>query len=122
MVNGMVAFSDELVLDDDNTISFYNYNGKKNDNGPSLVDFTVFPFIHRLYIVQHYRGYRLADTDAVANDKIEKWQARMEALPGVAGTIAKRQPLINVYLRYADGSAQSKVGDAVRSGKEAHDI
>lgn len=122
MVNGMVAFSDELVLDDDKTISFYNYNGKKNDNGPSLVDFTVFPFIHRLYIVQHYRGYRLADTDAVANDKIEKWRTRMEALPGVSRTIAERQPLINVYLRYADGSAQSKVGDAVRSGKEAHDI
>lgn len=121
MVDGMVAFSDKLVDNDDNTISFYNYNEKRDDE-PSLVDFTVFPFIHRLYIIQHYRAFCLADTHPLANDKIERWQARMEGLPGVASTIAERQSLINVYLRYADGSAQSKVGDAVRSGKEAHDI
>jgi glutathione S-transferase len=122
MVKGLSAFSDNLALDGDESISFYNYNGKESDDEPSLVDFTVFPFVHRLYIIEHYRGFRLADADVTVGDKIQRWQQKMEALSSVRDTIADRQPLIDVYLRYADGSAQSKVGDAVRSGKEAHDI
>jgi len=121
MVDGMAAFSDKLVDGKDESISFYDYDGKKDDE-PSLVDFTVFPFVHRLYIVEHYRGFSLSDADPAVSDKIQRWQAKMEALPAITSTIAEKQPLIDVYLRYADGSAQSKVGDAVRSGKEAHDI
>lgn len=120
MLDGMEAFSDKLSVERDSGISFYNYSGKQNDDEPSLVDFTVFPFIHRLYIVKHYRGFRL--DDGRVGDKIRQWQAKMEALPAVTETMANRQTLIDVYLRYADGSAQSKVGDAVRSGKEAHEI
>lgn len=119
MVDGLSAFSDKLIVDED-TISFYDYEGKQDDE-PSLVDFTVFPFVHRLYIIEHYRGFRLPDADPVVGDKIYRWQQRMEALPAVADTLAERQSLIDVYLRYSDGSAQSKVGDAIRAGKEAHE-
>lgn len=121
MVNGISAFSDKLVKSDDKSISYYDYKGRRGDE-PSLVDFTVFPFIHRLYIIEHYRGFLLEDSDAAVNDKIQLWRAKMEASPAVAETIAERKPLIDVYLRYADGTANSKVGDAVRSGREAHDI
>jgi glutathione S-transferase len=122
MTNGITAFSDRLLLQTDGSVSFYNYEGKKG-NEPSPVDFAVFPFIQRRYIIEHYRGYRLED--GVAHEiyeKIKRWEAKMEALPSVAKTLADRQSLIDVYNRYADGTAQSKVGDAVRQGKEAHDI
>lgn len=121
MMDGLTAFSDRLVDCNDSSISFYNYSGKETDE-PSLVDFTAFPFVHRLHIIEHYRGFRLADYDSLVSDKIYRWQAKMEALPAVSDTIAERQSLIDVYLRYATGTAQSKVGDAVRAGKEAHDI
>jgi glutathione S-transferase len=122
MTNGITEFSDRLLPQTDGSISFYNYEGKK-DSEPSLVDFTVFPFIQRLFIIEHNRGYRLEDEVAPEiYEKMKQWQAKMEALPAVAKTLADRQSLIDVYNRYADGTAQSKVADAVRQGKEAHDI
>ena len=122
MTNGITAFSDRLLLQTDGSVSFYCYSGK-NGNEPSLVDFAVFPFIHRLHIIEYYRRYYLVDgVSHETYDKMERWQAKMKALPAVAKTLADRQSLIDVYNRYADGSAQSKVGDAIRQGKEAHDV
>jgi glutathione S-transferase len=122
MTNGITEFSDRLLSRTDGSISYYHYEGKIGDE-PTLVDFAVFPFIQRLYIIEHYRGYRLEDQVArEIYEKMRRWQAKMETLPAVAKTLADRQALIDVYNRYADGTAQSKVGDSVRQGKEAHDI
>jgi glutathione S-transferase len=130
MLDGIAAFSERLHWHgrgqdnarDFESISFYNFSGKLKDE-PSLVDFAVFPWIHRLYIIEHYCGFCLADASPEeVNDKIESWRQKMEILPAVRKTLAERKSLLEVYQRYADGSAQSKVGDAVRQGKDAHDI
>lgn len=127
MVEGLVAFSEKLRWQDSDgntrAVGFYGYNGEETPTEPSLVDFCVYPFVRRLCIVEHYRGFRLEDAaPADSNAKIKSWHERMESLPAVQRTIADRERLLLVYERYADGTAQSKVGDAVRQGREAHQI
>lgn len=92
---------------------------------PGLIDFCVFPFVHRLYLLDYYKHYRLledTETHRKAKAKLESWRKLMESRPSVAATLADPERLIPVYARYADGSAQSKVADAVRGGRFAHDV
>ena len=122
---------------DRHQISFYNHVQDK----PGLIDFCVFPFVHRLYILQHYKGFSLDDNDGDISDDnnnnddrhqqcrrtntkamLAAWQHRMEALPSVAATLCPKERLIPIYARYADGTAKSKVADSVRSGNQAHDV
>jgi hypothetical protein len=63
-----------------------------------------------------------ATTKKITTKDFVAWPAKMEALPGVTSTLADRNDLLEIYQRYADGTANTKVGDAVRQGKEAHDI
>lgn len=136
MVQGLREFSHRLKWKAlaNQEISFYEYRGKDGSHDiPSLVDFTVFPFVHRLYIIEHYCQFSLTsvvDDDTAKNmnispDDISKllaWIHKMENLDSVKTTLADKTKLIAVYKRYADGSANSKVGHAVRQGREAHDI
>ena len=89
------------------------------------MDFCVFPFVHRLYIVEHYKELQLPDRTAQerkVKQKIDRWRTKMEARPSVRPTLASPGDLIPIYRRYADGTAKSKVGDSVRQGKQAHDV
>ena len=134
MVEGISAFCEHLeeTTDDDNEddagISFYKSSScasAANGEEPSLVDFCVFPFVHRLYIVEHYKGLQLPDRTAQerkVKQKIDRWRTKMEARPSVRPTLASPEDLIPIYRRYADGTAKSKVGDSVRQGKQAHDV
>jgi len=45
-----------------------------------------------------------------------------QEVTGVKETLPDKKELLKSYERYADASAKSLVGDAVRAGKEAHDI
>jgi glutathione S-transferase len=111
---GLADFSEHLQYD--GKISYYD----GNTDAPGLVDFAVFPFVHRLYIVEHYKQLSLPDGEA--KNKIMAWQALMEARPSVKRTLAEHGDLIPIYHRYADGTAKSQVADSVRQGREAHDI
>mmetsp|Transcript_21143 Transcript_21143/g.38270 ORF Transcript_21143/g.38270 Transcript_21143/m.38270 type:complete len:263 (-) Transcript_21143:187-975(-) len=128
MLAGLTAFSKLLQWEETGgetrTISFYDCKGNSQDDSkPSLVDFTVFPWIHRLCVIEVYRNFRLVDgVPGDVYEKIESWTKKMEALPAVQKTLANRTALIDSYKRYADGVVQSKVGEAVRQGKEAHNI
>lgn len=127
MLEGIEAFSNQLNWEsnDHSKISFYNGHSDR----PSIVDLTVFPWVHRLYILDHFKSLTLEGAVKPSNNllseeaknKILAWQSKMEHHPSVQQTLASREQLIPVYIRYANGSAESKVGDAVRSGKEAHD-
>lgn len=77
MCTGMREFAQHLSwLNDDNDnddgsssgISFYQSTkttaaattaGTENDKCPTLVDLCVFPFVHRLYVLEHYKGFTL---------------------------------------------------------------
>ena len=107
MSQGLAEFSEHLE-------EFYD------SKSPGLVDFAVFPFVHRLYILEHYKGFSLRSGNI--KDSILAWQEKMESRPAVAKTLANREELLAIYQRYADGTAKSQVGEAVRKGKEAHDV
>jgi glutathione S-transferase len=109
--------------DDDGTICFYDQ--RASSTAPGVVDFCIFPFVHRLFILEHYRGFSLpevTEVDRVTNEKLMSWQKRLEARPGFAQTLSAPAKLISIYKRYADGTAKSKVAEAVRQGSGAHTV
>lgn len=107
------------------------YDGDPN---PGIVDWTVYPFVSRLFVLEHYRGYSLRQTvmaaveqDSHNNTKTNitnllVWQKRMEARPAVAATSAQPSRLLAIYERYANRSTQSQVGNAVKEGRGAHTV
>jgi glutathione S-transferase len=101
--------------------------GRFFDSGqtPGMIDLTVFPFVHRMYLLEHYKGFKFPETTQAQRDAKEvlmAWQSHMEARPSVAATLATKEALTPIYLRYADGTAKSKVADSVRRGQNAHDV
>lgn len=50
-----------------------------------------------------------------------EWQERVFAREDVKRTLQDKDRLVAVYRRYADGDAKTKVCDAVKAGKEAHE-
>jgi glutathione S-transferase len=122
MLAGLTEFSTHLEMKDD-SISFYR-SASASGEKPSLVDFCIFPFIHRLYIIEHYKGLTLpenSDKEKKTACLLLKWKDKMESLPSVQPTLADSKDLTAIYLRYADGSAKSKVADLVREGRQAHE-
>jgi len=116
IVYNLKEFCDHLTYGEDNAITFYDCTQDK----PGLIDLCVFPFVHRLYVLQHYKGYRFPPGDD--RKKLEDWQEKMESRSSVHSTLAPRDQLLSCYARYADGTAQSKVADAVRGDRNAHDV
>jgi len=87
----------------------------------NIVDITVLPWACRLFLIEHYRGKCLDETQPWVGEFVA-WRERMLGCKGVRETIADDGKLKQSYARYADGTAKSKVGDAVRSGDNAHDV
>lgn len=87
----------------------------------SLVDCAVLPFLLRLPILQHYRGYELP---ATAAGRISAYVAAALAHPAVQATTRHPggadygQALIAMYQRYADGTANSLVARDINSEKK----
>ena len=89
-----------------------------------LVDIALAPWAYRLYLLEHYRGeaFRVPTAEEdVSLAPYHEWAEHVLAHPSVVPTLADRERLVSVYARYADGSAHSKVADAVRAGKAAHE-
>jgi glutathione S-transferase len=122
MTNYYLPFFTNSLSYENDVISFYQCPYCDGER-PSIVDFAVFPFIHRLYILEHYKGLTLPSTtkdEIEMKTKILDWCKRMEERPSVKQTLADREKLIPIYARYADGTAKSQVADAVRQGIDAH--
>ncbi len=124
MLRGLESYSTELFWENkgSNSISFF----KGATDRPTIVDLAVFPWVHRLFILDHFKSLSVHGKEGAmmskeGREKIMKWKSKMESHPSVKTTLAQPDKLIPVYIRYANGTANSKVGDAVRSGKEAHD-
>mmetsp|Transcript_13668 Transcript_13668/g.21346 ORF Transcript_13668/g.21346 Transcript_13668/m.21346 type:complete len:324 (-) Transcript_13668:220-1191(-) len=81
---------------------------------PSLVDFAIYPWIKRLCVIEHYRGYNLLQEEEVprhVSDKIYAWKAKMESLPAIQQTLVEDKRLIEINSQLVDGkfsSASSK--------------
>lgn len=89
----------------------------------SIVDIVFIPYACRLYALEHYRGPDFAvPRDDPDFEPFHRWCDAAFALPSVASTIPERQRYIDHVKKYADGVAKSKVGDAVRAGRTAHEL
>lgn len=89
----------------------------------SIVDIAAIPWAYRIFtcgIIETYRGPDFALT-RVDFERVYDWLEACLALPCVAATLAERTALVDTYKRYADGTAESRVADAVRAGKTASD-
>ena len=94
------------------------YAGKQT---PGLVDYALFPWAWRLPVFEHYRGadYKIPQTAAL--ESYHKWMSAMLAREQVKKTLPPWEDYLAHIGRYADGSARSKVANAVRAGRAAHD-
>lgn len=89
----------------------------------SIVDIAAIPWAYRVFtceIIDLYRGPDFAlDREELA--PLLHWLKACLALDSVSATLADKQRLVDSYKRYADSTAESKVAEAVRAGKNAHD-
>lgn len=53
--------------------------------------------------------------------KLFEWLDSMLNLEAIARTLPEHAALLDTYARYFRGDAKSKVAEAVRSGKQAHE-
>ena len=94
------------------------YGGRST---PGLVDYALFPWAHRLPVFVHYRGEQYAIPKSTPGLRAyHEWLAAMHALPKVRKTCPPWDDYLAHIGRYADGSARSKVANAVRDGRDAH--
>ena len=93
-----------------------------SSKGLSLADCVLLPYAHRLYALEHYRGSAFRVPNETGwSERYWSWLKRCEALPQVRKTLPDRDRYISHVEKYAKGRARSKVGNAVRRGKSAHD-
>jgi len=88
---------------------------------PGLVDYALFPWAWRFPVFEHYRGREYAIPKTAALAPYHDWLAAMLARDEVRRTLPPWEDYLLHIGRYADGSARSKVGNAVRLGRAAHD-
>lgn len=97
----------------------------RSSSSLTIVDVAVIPWLLRLCVLRRYRP-SLDLRIALGRDRFDRLNAyvdRARRSPAVERTLCEsEEELINVYRRYADGTARSRVGQAVRDGKEAHDV
>ena len=87
-----------------------------------LVDCTLLPYAYRLYVFEHYRGFKVpTEGEDGLWEKYQAWLARATSLASVKGTLPDKAKYLKHVAKYAEGKARSKVGNAVRRGASAHD-
>mmetsp|Transcript_8847 Transcript_8847/g.20036 ORF Transcript_8847/g.20036 Transcript_8847/m.20036 type:complete len:277 (-) Transcript_8847:74-904(-) len=87
----------------------------------SAADVAPLPWAARYYILEHYRNFVIPRDDAQLAG-FHEWRDAALALPTVASTLPDRDRYLDHIAKYADASARSKVANAVRSGRGAHDL
>lgn len=80
----------------------------------SMVDIAIFPWIYRLYILEHFREFVIPDTEEFKH--FHEWNSAVMSRPAIVATLADKNDLLECYERYADASALSKVAVAIQQG------
>ena len=110
MLKGLELFSKQLTWerknddDDDEPLQPSFYKGTKDR--PTIVDLTVFPWVHRLFLLDHFKSLSLDGTEGnsmsqESKDKIIAWKNKMEHCPSVKNTLAEPEKLIEVHVMYS---------------------
>ena len=83
----------------------------------NMVDIMLAPFAYRFdVILSHYRNFRIPSEEQAELAKYHEWYTALVDNENFKKTLPDKQKLIDCYQRYADGSAKSLVGEAVRKG------
>mmetsp|Transcript_6432 Transcript_6432/g.23860 ORF Transcript_6432/g.23860 Transcript_6432/m.23860 type:complete len:283 (-) Transcript_6432:2662-3510(-) len=91
-------------------------------SGLSAADVALIPWAYRLYVFEHYRGPKYRVPEEKELEGYHAWHEHVMALPQVARTLPEKGRYLEHIGKYADSSARSKVANAVRSGRAAHEI
>jgi glutathione S-transferase len=115
LLNGLVAFARELSSTPGPT---FLPHGQL-----SSVDVALVPWAFRYYVLEHYRGPEYA----IPRDRAElqpyfAWYDHVMQLESVQRTLPDKERYLDHIRKYADGSARSKVANAVRRGVAAHEL
>ena len=83
----------------------------------NMVDIMLAPFAYRFHVIlSHYRNFKIPSEGQPQLVKYHQWYAALVDNETFKKTLPDEQKLVEKYQRYADGSASSLVGEAVRKG------
>eukprot|EP00980_Cylindrotheca_fusiformis_P010530 scaffold2334_cov118-Cylindrotheca_fusiformis.AAC.2 len=86
------------------------------------VDLTLLPWAFRYYVFEEYRGPEYAIPKTKELEAYHEWFDHVMNLDSVKRTLPDKDRYLEHISKYADGSARSKVANAVRRGVAAHDF
>ena len=92
------------------------------DNQLSNVDLTLLPWAYRFYVFEHYRGPDYAIPLTKELEPYHQWYETVTSRESVQRTLPDKDKYLDHIMKYADGSARSKVANAVRRGVAAHEL
>jgi len=92
------------------------------DGQLSNTDLALIPWAYRYYVFEHYRGpdFKIPQTQEM--EPYHEWFDHVMNLESVKRTLPDKDRYLEHICKYADGSARSKVANAVRRGVAAHDF
>lgn len=83
----------------------------------NMVDIMLAPFAYRFdVILGHYRNFQIPKEGGAELVRYHKWYAALMDNENFKKTLPDERKLLESYQRYADGSAKSLVGEAIRKG------
>jgi glutathione S-transferase len=89
----------------------------------SNVDIALIPWAYRYYVLEHYRGSEYAIPNSSPElEAYRNWYDTVMSLPYVKVTLPDKARYLDHIRKYADGTARSKVANAVRRGVAAHEL
>lgn len=114
LVKGLTTFSNELSKTDGPTFL--------PDGQLSIVDLALVPWAFRYYVLEHYRGKDYAIPHGPELEGYHQWYDHVMNLDSVKRTLPDKDQYLDHIEKYADGSARSRVANAVRRGVAAHEL
>jgi glutathione S-transferase len=88
----------------------------------SSVDIALIPWAFRYFVLEHYRGPNFAIPRTPSLEKYHAWYDHVMALDWVKRTLPEKERYRIHIKGYADGTARSKVSNAVKRGVAAHEL
>ncbi|CAJ1928286.1 unnamed protein product [Cylindrotheca closterium] len=85
------------------------------------VDLTLLPWAYRYYVFKEYRGEDFVIPETKELEAYHEWFDHVTNLDSLKRTFPDKDRYLEHISKYADGSARSKVGNAVRRGVAAHE-
>lgn len=114
LLKGLTNFSQQLTQSSGPTFL--------PDGQLSNVDLTLFPWAFRYYVFETYRGPNYTIPKTAELEPYHAWFDHVLNLESVRRTLPDKDRYLEHIGKYADGSARSKVANAVRRGVAAHEF